>query len=155
MSIPTRQIAYGYYLDHFHLPFPIDRQTHESTLYELDLLDMSPRLIHARSIARSTLTTTAEDLIGFINGEAQRYSRFPSEEEVTAFRNNTDAILKQLQLANSNITQLTALYDLLKEGYYGFAANTTKAVEQGQLWLLFRRNQHEIHHLLLARPTRR
>ncbi|KAL8941721.1 MAG: hypothetical protein Q9211_001708 [Gyalolechia sp. 1 TL-2023] len=130
-------------VEYFPLPYPIQRQ-HQAILDQLDLPEMFPRLLAARSVVRSTLNVTIEHLNGFINGEARRYSRFPSEGAETAFCNNTDAALGQLKRADSHLAEFIALYDLLKESYYVLAVNTAEAVVQGQIttrdiWWLFHR----------------
>ncbi|KAI4187511.1 MAG: hypothetical protein LQ346_005479 [Caloplaca aetnensis] len=94
---------------------------------------MFGELVYSRSAVRSALTTTAENLVAFINQGAQDYSRLPSEEAVKAFRYDSNVILRQLQQALHTIDRLAAVYDEVKDDYYWYDADTAKAYEQGQL----------------------
>ncbi len=87
--------------NHFPLPFPVDRRAHGDVLERLRHPELLTRLIHDHSDVTSTLATTSQNLVRFIDRATQVYTHSPREYTNIDFSGDIQIVRQQIRLADS------------------------------------------------------
>lgn len=120
-------------LNHFPLPYPIDREVHGRVLGKMGRGHMLRHLEDTHSDARSNLSATVEEMIGFTAKGAQLYSRLPIEDTFVRLDRDIDTLLYRLERTDYQLGALGDIYGLVGEVYHTLHKSALEELEDGQL----------------------